>query len=478
MTRLLTLCLFFAACGSDPPSMGDGTDTGDATSPSDGGPTSDVGGQADLSSPTDAGTSPDAGDANIDPGPAGPTRYLAGPVLQPITESVVQSMRAIRARANTPADDVFIKVGASGTVNLANLTCFGPTSSYRVDLAGRPELQPTIDHFNARAFGGQTSWDRTTLAAEVGRSASWAISGSPSPLDAEVTALNPRFALVNYGTNDMQLGTSHATALWPFIDNLRTLLESLTTRGIIPIVTGLNPRSDSATAALWVPSYDAATRALAEEMQLPFVDLYLAVKDLPQMGLIADGIHGNAYTEGGAQPCVFSDAGLQYNYNVRNLATLRLLQDVTRTVLDGDAAPGTNPRPWSGTGSTVDPVVVDSLPFSHHADTATGGESVRDRYPACDSGQDESGPEVVYELRLDAPTALRAMVFDRGEADIDIHLLQGDTCLERHDRMLQGTYGPGDYTLVADTFVSASNGPRRGAFSLVVLACEPNDPDC
>lgn len=430
----------------------------------------------------DAGNDPnntpnnDPNNANNPPAPAGPTRYLHGPLVQPITTSVVESMAAIRSASAGPDDGVFMKVGASGTVNTANLTCFGPTSSYRVDLDGRDELQATIDRFNVVQFAGQTSWDRTTQAAEVGRSAGWAQSGSPSPIAREISDLNPRFALVNYGTNDMQLGVTHGSALWPFYDNMVQLLDGLTAQGIVPILTGLNPRSDSATAALWVPAYNAATRALAESRQLPYIDLYLAAKDLPDRGLISDGIHGNAYSDGGSQPCVFTAAGLQFNYNVRNLLTLQLLDSVAKSLLDGASAGEQNPRAWAGDGSPGAPFEVDVLPFSHHADTSRSPNSEIDSYPGCDNGQNESGPEYSYRLELDAPTPLRIMLFDQA-ADIDVHLLDGATCVARNDRMIEGTFGPGTYTIVTDTFVSSS-GPQAGDYSIVVVPCEPNDPDC
>jgi hypothetical protein len=74
------------------------------------------------------------------------------------------------------------------------------------------------------------------------------------------------------------------------------------------------------------------------------------------------------------------------------------------------------------------------------------------------------------------------LVLDRGTVDVDLHLL-GDpadpaTCLARHDRLLERTLGAGVYHLVVDTYVSSDAIPRAGPFLLVVLRCEPGDPDC
>ncbi len=406
--------------------------------------------------------------------PPGPSRYNPNLLLSPITRNVVETMDAIQS-VNGPDDTVFMKVGASGTVNNNFLDCF---AGQNIDLAGDNGLQATINYFNATSVPGGTSWDRDTQAAVVGRTASWAIGGSPSPIDQEAQALNPRFALVNYGTNDMQMGSTHQTALWPFWDNMWQLLTGLMADGIVPIVTGLNPRGDATIAAQWVPTYNEVTRAMAQALQLPYIDLYNSVVDLPSRGLVGDGLHGNA-APGGA--CLFNTPNLQYNYNVRNLETLQMLDRVRRTVVDGEAAPDVSLQGWTGTGSLQDPIIVDQIPFSHSASTTNGPSDVIDAYPACDSGQDESGPEVFYRLDLNATTRLRIMVFDAA-ADIDVHHLDGspsaDNCRARNDKVVQGTFAAGTHYFAFDTYVSPNNGPQPGDFTMVIVECEAGDSTC
>ena len=74
-------------------------------------------------------------------------------------------------------------------------------------------------------------------------------------MSQEISAINPRFALVSYGTNDMQQGATHLSALFSFYDNYTALLDELMGQGIIPIVTGLPPRGDNATATDWARTY-------------------------------------------------------------------------------------------------------------------------------------------------------------------------------------------------------------------------------
>ncbi len=424
--------------------------------------------------------SPDA-DADATVPVPGPVRYHHEPLVSPLTEHVMDTLRDIAGLDPAAAEDVFMKVGASGTVSTHLLTCFA-SGQATLDLDGRDALQPTIDHFLLGDAGSTTPFDRASLAAEVGRSAVWAITGDPSPLDLERTALHPRYALVNYGTNDMQLGTTHRSALWGFAANLSALLDQLTNQGVVPIVTGLNPRTDLVSATYWVPTYNAVTRGLAEARQLPYINLYRATVDLADSGLVADGVHGNVYVDGSAEPCVFTLTGLAYNYNLRNLLTLEVLDDVKRTLSDGAPAPDTLVDDWEGDGSPATPFLVDRLPFTHTADTAASPHENVDAYPACDTGgQDESGPEYLYRLDLDEATSIRILVVAAPGVDVDLHLLDATAtpagCLERDHRIIERTLAPGTYHLMVDTWVSTT-GPLSGSYLLVALACEPGDPDC
>jgi hypothetical protein len=430
------------------------------------------GGDPSATGGADAGLPPDGG------GATGATRYPADVIVSPITDAVAARLRAIAAAGPDQRPDVFAKVGASGTVSTHLLHCFAGRPTDVVDLDGRDHLLPAIEHFRGGRIGDTSSFDRVTLAAEVGRTARWAITGSPSPLDQELAAIRPRLAVVNYGTNDMGGAASYGAALAPFWDAMTTLLDRLEADGVVAIVTGLNPRADRDDAARWVPTWDAVTRALAEARQVPYVSLYVAASPLADHGLVGDGIHGNVFRDGGnARPCVLTDAGLAFNYNVRNLATVEAL-DAARTILAGGPAPDAPiVPPVAGAGTDADPFVVDRLPFSHRFDTA-GGERGRDAYPACDAGQDERGPEIVYQLTLTAPTPVRAIVLDGPDVDVDLHVLDGGgVCVERADRLVDRTLPAGDHRIVVDTYVRAGV-EQAGPYTLVVVACEPGDPDC
>lgn len=428
-----------------------------------------------------AGGFPTGGNAGVAGGGAagapatGPTRYPATALRSPVTSAVAERIAAIAGVAPR-AGNVFMKVGASNTVNTGFFQCFSGAPNHTVDLDGRTALEPTLTHFRAGEALGKTPFDRVSLAAKVGAGAGWAMTGSPAPVDQELAALDPRFALVHYGTNDMQLGVSHLSALFPFFENLSTLLDHLEASGVVPIVSGLPPRGDTAAAARWAPTYDAVTRAIAEARQLPFVSVYGAWKDLPSQGLISDGLHGNSF---GGGACVLTGAGLQYGFNARNLLTLQQLH-ATHLALTA-AAPDSAGPGFVGAGTASDPILIDQLPFTHTGDTTASTSRTIDTYPGCAATQNEAGPEVFYRLELATATALRVILLDRDGVDVDLHVLDGapsgEACLARHDRVVQGTFGPGTLYVAVDSFVSSA-GELSGRYHLVVLPCEAGDADC
>lgn len=455
---------------------------GDAADNPDGEPDSGVdAGLSDVgdAGPADAGDVDDAGSTDADPSDAGadtgdsdtgsapthrPAVYAAGRTLSPITASVAEHLQDIASAGPGLSDDVFAKIGASNTVNRNHLHCFaGPN----VDLDGRDALRPTVDYFLGGDAAGTTPYERESLATTVGWSAYKVLEGDPSPLDQEVAALSPRYGLVHFGTNDIQNRNIHYYA-----ENLMDIADQLIADGIIPVFTSLPPRDDDPDADAWVPRYNAVMRGVAQARQVPFIDLHRELMTLPDHGIGGDGIHLNVYRPSGARGCVFDSAGLHYGHNVRNLLTLQTL-DRTKSALDGDAADATAPA-LSGIGTTSDAFLVQGFPFTDLRDTSTGGQRLYDRYDGCNAAQDESGAEYVYRVELDTRTTLHAFVLDRGEVDIDLHLLDGTAspqgCIDRAHKALTATVDPGVYYFVLDTFVA--NGDEKAGEYLFVLLDE------
>lgn len=251
-----------------------------------------------------------------DPRPEAPWDPDAPVVFAPEVEAHV---RAIAARVSRRRADVFVKVGDSATVSRIYLQCLSDEAAVRLD--GRDELRPVLARFRAAAIGGGDSFSRDSLAAGVGWSANRPLRGSPTPLAQEVRAANPRFALVMFGSNDLELGR-----LRRYESRMDALVDRLLGWGVVPVLSTIPQRNDDPEADRDVPRYNRVVRALARERRLPLIDLNRALASLPDRGLASDGVHPSApVVDGRADGCDFTEAGLQHGMNVRNLLALRVL---------------------------------------------------------------------------------------------------------------------------------------------------------
>lgn len=421
---------------------------------------SEVGGNSvDASNGADAGT----GDAGL-PAEA-PEVYPIDRTLSPMTPFVVANLRDIASRGSMQAD-VFAKIGASATVSINFMHCFAGTS---IDLDGRDELAATVAHFAAGDAGGTNPYQRDSLSATVGWSAGAALSGDPSPLEQEVAAISPRFAVIMYGTNDIQLMN-----VYSYGANLLALADQLAAAGVVPLFTTVMPRDDSATADAVVPLYNMVVRAVAQARQVPLIDFHRELEPLPDHGLGADDLHPSVYSNLNALPCVFTADGLTAGYNIRNLITIQSLDRARRVVVDGEAAPDLPARTVMGAGLVANPVVVDGLPFSDVRDTRDAAESAIDTYDGCAATQDESGREHYYRFEVTTARRIRALVIDHGGADIDLHLLGGTTgadCIARDHREIVADLAPGTYYFALDSF--ASGGVAQEGEYLFIVMEEP-----
>ncbi len=411
-----------------------------------------------------------------DPNRSGPELYPDDRVQSPVPPSVAASMRAIAARGSGQPD-VFMKIGASSTVSGSTLYCFAGDD---VDLdLYYDALEDTWLYLLEGDAAGTTPFDRDTEAAISGKTAAWAISGDPSPVDEEIAAIDPSLAVIHYGTNDMGMGSTYESAMPGFYESMADLIDGLMDQGIVPVLTGISHRGDRTSADLWVESYNAVIRGMAQVRQIPFIDLHLAMDPLEGHGLASDGIHLNGYSEGS---CILTPEGLEHGYNMRNLIVLEAFDRVVKVLQGEEAALDDVVSPIRGQGTPDAPVLVEKLPFADRRNTADSMYRDLSLYTGCDSDADESGPEVTYRLHLDQETSIRAMVLDEGDTDIDLHLLDDSVseagCLARAHRTLEGTLPPGDYAFVLDSWVDGEGDERTGEYLFVVQACEPDDDDC
>ncbi len=255
----------------------------------------------------------------VDTGPLGDAGALAT-TLDALTAAHVRDLLA-RGAARGNLRDVVAKIGDSITESASFLMDCGH-GWYSVGARG--DVESTIAYFSTRTLpGGENSLARSSLCATAGWTALDALAGGDpaSPLARELDAIHPQWAVVMYGTND--LDHEDAAAFTVDLGHVVDLIES---RVAVPILSTIPPRLDGATPGAQVAPYNAAIRALALARHLPLVDYWGALQAAPGDGLSPDGIHPDVLN--GSDGCIFTTEGLMYGYNLRNLVTLTMLEEL------------------------------------------------------------------------------------------------------------------------------------------------------
>lgn len=127
------------------------------------------------------------------------------------------------------------------------------------------------------------------------------------------------------------------------------------------------------------------------------------------------------------------------------------------------------PPPCEGAlGSSCNPIVVETFPYTHMGDTSSATEAAIDRY-ACAPSTPEEGNEVHYLLRLSESARLDLSVQDGVGVDIDIQLAPDGSdwaaaCTDRHDSAISVQRTAGDYRVILDSYGTGSGSPGPYTF--------------
>jgi hypothetical protein len=382
--------------------------------------------------------------------PSAAPRYPFDRTHSPIDAAIVAELSAIAKRGPSLRSGAFAKVGDSITASGDFVRCFA--SSELPELGDRGELLPLLERF-------RSSFTRDSEAAKIGWSAWQLLAGVPPPLELEFRASSPRFALVQLGTNDIEIGQIHH-----FADRLWDAIDWLVDRGVIPILFTIPPRRDRESAAIWVPRYNAVIRGVAQARRVPLVDYHRELLRLPGAGLGKDGIHPTTYHgPKGRNACDLGPEGLRHGYNLRNLLALEALDRAARG-LEGERLDPSVPG-LAAEGSLEQPQRVSSLPFVELVRFPASGRL--SSYAGCAGAREAAGPEQVFRIESSRAITLRAFGFDRA-GEVDLYLLsepRPEACRARAERVLEARLGPGWHTLVLEASVPEAE-------TLVVLLAE------
>lgn len=373
--------------------------------------------------------------------------YPFGRVHSPLGALAVARLRDLTLRDAALASDVLLKVGDSITFSDDSLKCFSRrarTLPRRAPLGEHEALAPVIERFLAGRAAGADSLARDSLSAKIGWSAWQALDGAAPPLEREQALLHARWAIVQYGTNDIEMHALHH-----FADKLFDVVDWLVTRGVVPIVVGIPPRRDRADARDDAVRYAAVARGVALARGALFVDYALALGTLPGSGLGGDGIHPSAYQGAhGHDGCDLRPEALENGYNLRNLLVMEALQRAIAAVEQGVALDEDVRVPGSGRHGAPWRVAA---PFV--LATPTGGDSAADHGPSC-AGAGAYISEQVVHFDLAAAQDVQVLGFDRG-AKTDLFLLRerdgATSCLAWGERAVTRSLPAGAYSVALAT---------------------------
>ncbi|MBA3549508.1 MAG: hypothetical protein H0T76_23785 [Nannocystis sp.] len=393
-----------------------------------------------------------------------PELYPFGLVHSPISMAVAANMRAIATSVPGKNPAAFTRVGDTIAASASFLQCFATDDGFLM-LPPEVSLTATINHFRTDLGGGTNSWNHVSAAATAGWMSDALVTGLPTPVGNEVAMILPGFAHVMSGTHDLE--KDGPEALWTFADNLLAVVDQLTTNGVVPVLSTIPQRPDK---PLLIPRFNGVIRAIAQGRQIPLLDLNFALSKLPMTGLVDMGIDLSVFTSVDVpRPCHFTEAALQFGYNVHNLESLRALDRARQVVVEMTAFLGAPPPKLMGVGTAKNPIVVPSLPFVDFRSTADSASDNIDNYGGtCDGAVVQTGPERFYRLDVKDPVTVRAMVFGRSPVNVDLHVLTGltpDTCVKRDEQEITGPLPPGTYYLVVDT----DGDLVAGDYALVIL---------
>jgi hypothetical protein len=281
--------------------------------------------------PIDVGTrdvgAPDVG-APTDLGPL-PAEGPALPAWDAATVSHVREVRALGAAMGNRLS-VFAKIGDSITESGSFLSDvgfgWGSVGAYAA-------LSPAIQQFRSTALPSQdgqarNSFNRASVCATAGWTTDDALAGgNSSPLRRELAALRPAWAIVMYGTNDLDRSTVER-----FRVNLNAIVDIAEAGGTVVVLSTIPDRNDGAGPAAAALRFNEAIRGITATRHLPLLDYWAALQALPSHGVSTDRIHPSVYVTGGStEPAYFTAAGLQHGYNMRNLTAIQML-DRLRTL--------------------------------------------------------------------------------------------------------------------------------------------------
>lgn len=273
--------------------------------------------------PTTPETAPSAPATGSPGGAPAATPFEAA--VRPWDAATVDQLRRVFAAGAAAGQraDVFAKLGDSITESASFASDLGHGW---MDLASWSRLEPVVRYFSRRAFSNDredNSFSRGSMSATAGWTTQHMLEGGDNcPLERELAAIRPAFAVLMIGTNDAdQLEVADYTR------NLGEILDRIARRNVAVLLSTIPEQRSNPRALERGHQINDVIRRTAAARHLPLIDYNLALASLPNAGLSDDNIHPSVFVDqGDSKAGVFTAAALRNGYNVRNLTFLLALE--------------------------------------------------------------------------------------------------------------------------------------------------------
>lgn len=263
------------------------------------------------------------------------TRLSNTPIFTNMDTAEIQQIFEVgQGIGNRP--NIFTTVGDSNTTNGDFLRPIGLSGS-PCDLGDYEYLQATIDFFSVPPTEtDRNSFTRESIAADRGFSTYsaldpfWADSTlcepNESPLTCEYRTSRPSLSLIMLGQIDINYA---GTSVEAYRTNMEEIVTTSIGQGVIPVLSTIVflPERDVYPLSL---QFNMVLLDLADEYQIPLINLWQAVQTLPNVGIGPDRSHLRAQV---GRYCSFDGTEQELGGTLRNLLNLQALHMLETNVL-------------------------------------------------------------------------------------------------------------------------------------------------
>lgn len=260
---------------------------------------------------------PDHNPENVQDGETLANLY-ALPIMPQVSDKMVEIYKRGQILGNN--SHVITKIGDSLSASDKYLTIFAQDD---YDLGPYDYLEDSLLYYGASAAEPSVA-SRIGLSTYVVFDPLWAdkdlCNPNETPLDCEYRLKQPAIAFILFGPNDVRSMTEVE-----YGEQMRLIVEKSLERGIIPVVFGFSADPE---VELWWQSvnFNLELKKIAEEYEVPVINLWAATRLLPEYGLDEDGIH---LAHSGYFYLKFSKGDeTYYGITLQNLLALSMLDQI------------------------------------------------------------------------------------------------------------------------------------------------------